>query len=159
MFPTIDAGSEECVLFGNADVPASKRIAIYDFFIRNIDDNSLLKQLENVKRIHEQLEKNKFVQCKQGVGTLLDLLYVFKRICEVRYRDKPRGAREDPEMNQDMIENDIQEEQPPPAAKKSKLSIAQTQAERDVVSVQGEDRMINLSFKQQKPSPLSRRPS
>ncbi|XP_035794420.1 uncharacterized protein LOC118467724 [Anopheles albimanus] len=145
MFPTIDAGSEECVLFGNADVPASKRIAIYDFFIRNIDDNSLLKQLENVKRIHEQLEKNKFVQCKQGVGTLLDLLYVFKRICEVRYRDKPRGAREDPEMNQDMIESDIQEEQPPPAAKKSKLSIAQTQAERDVTTILG--KMVDVYFR------------
>ncbi|XP_050091897.1 condensin-2 complex subunit D3 [Anopheles aquasalis] len=147
MFPTIDAGSEECVLFGNADVPASKRIAIYDFFIRNIDDNSLLKLLENVKRIHEQLEKNKFVKCKQGVGTLLDLLYVFKQICEVRYRDKPRGAREESEMSQDLIENDIQEEQPP-GAKKSKLSIAQTQAERDVTTIVGKTVDVYFRFDQ-----------
>ncbi|ETN62209.1 hypothetical protein AND_006101 [Anopheles darlingi] len=140
MFPTIDAGSEECDLFGNADVPASKRIAIYDFFIRNIDDNSLLKLLENVKRIHEQLEKNKFVQCKQGVGTLLDLLYVFKQICEVRYRDKPRGAREEQEMGQDLIENDLVQEEQPTTAKKSKLSIAQSQTEREVTTIVGKMR-------------------
>ncbi|XP_049538912.1 condensin-2 complex subunit D3 [Anopheles darlingi] len=145
MFPTIDAGSEECDLFGNADVPASKRIAIYDFFIRNIDDNSLLKLLENVKRIHEQLEKNKFVQCKQGVGTLLDLLYVFKQICEVRYRDKPRGAREEQEMGQDLIENDLVQEEQPTTAKKSKLSIAQSQTEREVTTIVG--KMVDVYYR------------
>uniref|UniRef100_A0A182P5Z9 Uncharacterized protein n=1 Tax=Anopheles epiroticus TaxID=199890 RepID=A0A182P5Z9_9DIPT len=145
MFPASEIDGEECDLAGSDEESIRKRCAIYDFFIENIDDISLLKLLKNVNKIHQQLSKGKYVECSQGVGTLIDLLYVFKCMCTVRNRDKTKLAKSttspDDEMNADGNEG--------PSAKKSRLKATQTQHENEMITIVEKMIAVYYSFQQE----------
>uniref|UniRef100_A0A182JS42 Uncharacterized protein n=1 Tax=Anopheles christyi TaxID=43041 RepID=A0A182JS42_9DIPT len=129
MFPASEIDNQECDLAGSDEKSLQKRCAIYDFFVDNIDDISLMKLLKNVNKIHQQLLKNRYVECYQGVGTLIDLLYIFKCMCSVRNRDKAKLAKtttQDDEMNAGGNEG--------PSSKRSRLKATQTQNEKETVN-------------------------
>lgn len=130
MFPASEIDNEECDLAGKDEKSLQKRCAIYDFFVENIDDISLLKLLKNVNKIHQQLIKDKYVECSQGVDTLIDLIYVFKCMCNVRNRDKAKLAKsttsKDDETNADANEG--------PSSKRSRLKATQSQNETEMVN-------------------------
>uniref|UniRef100_A0A182T0B5 Uncharacterized protein n=1 Tax=Anopheles maculatus TaxID=74869 RepID=A0A182T0B5_9DIPT len=131
MFPASEIDNEECDLAGSDERSLQKRCAIYDFFVDNIDDLSLLKLLKNVNKIHQQLTKGRYVECSQGVSTLIDLIYVFKCMCSVRSRDKAKlskgvGTMSD-ETNADGNEG--------PSVKRSRLKAAHTQSETEMTTI------------------------
>ncbi|XP_040155589.1 condensin-2 complex subunit D3 [Anopheles arabiensis] len=131
MFPASEIDNEECDLAGKDEKSLQKRCAIYDFFVENIDDISLLKLLKNVNKIHQQLIKDKYVECSQGVDTLIDLIYVFKCMCDVRNRDKAKLAKsttsKDDETNADANEG--------PSSKRSRLKATQSQNETEMTTI------------------------
>ncbi|XP_053663912.1 condensin-2 complex subunit D3 [Anopheles marshallii] len=134
MFPASDLDNEDCDLAGSDERSQQMRCAIYDFFVHNIDDMSLLKLLKNVNKIHQQLSKGTYIECAQGVGTLIDLIYVFKCMCGVRNRDKAKlskgaGTTEDETHTTNSDGNEG------PSAKKSRLKAAQTQHETEVTTI------------------------
>uniref|UniRef100_A0A182MM84 Uncharacterized protein n=1 Tax=Anopheles culicifacies TaxID=139723 RepID=A0A182MM84_9DIPT len=147
MFPASDLDNEECDLAGSDATLQQKRCAIYDFFVQNIDDMSLLKLLKNVNKIYQQLSKGKYVECSQGVGTLVDLIYVFKCMCSVRNRDKSRlskgtgTAEDDAPTNTDGNEG--------PSAKKSRLKAAQTQHETEITTIVEKMIAVYYNFQQE----------
>ncbi|XP_049295711.1 condensin-2 complex subunit D3 [Anopheles funestus] len=146
MFPAADLDNEECDLAGSDEASQQKRCAIYDFFIQNIDDMSLLKLLKNVNKIYQQLSKGKYVECSQGVGTLVDLIYVFKCMCGVRNRDKATSkgatATED-ETSTNASGNEG------PSAKRSRLKAAQTQHETEMTTIVEKMIAVYHSFQQE----------
>ncbi|XP_052872655.1 uncharacterized protein LOC128278052 [Anopheles cruzii] len=149
MFPTTEISSNDsCELAGNDPTSMGKRINIYDFFIENIDDTSLLKLLKNVNKIHHQLVKNKYVECLQGVLTLLDLLYVFKRLVQVKDRDKIRMGKIGA-LSNDNETNDSQLEEAPSIAKKSRLANSQIAAEREVTVIVEKMIAVYFNFQQE----------
>ncbi|XP_050076123.1 condensin-2 complex subunit D3 [Anopheles maculipalpis] len=145
MFPASEIDNQECDLAGSDPKSLQKRCAIYDFFVDNIDDMSLLKLLKNVNKIHQQLSKGRYVECSQGVGTLIDLIYVFKCMCGVRSRDKAKLSK-GATSNEDDTNADGNEG---PSAKRSRLKAAQTQSESEMTTIVEKMIAVYYSFQQE----------
>ncbi|XP_055622448.1 uncharacterized protein LOC129766012 [Toxorhynchites rutilus septentrionalis] len=136
MFPASEVDNEPCDLAGNDLGSIAKRNLIYDFFVDNIDDLSLLKLLKNVNKIFSQLSQKKYVECPAGAGTLIDLLYIFTKMVSVKDRDKARlnkattsGANDDDDMGTAPLEEG------PSPAKKSRVKMALQQSEQETITI------------------------
>uniref|UniRef100_A0A182YI39 Uncharacterized protein n=1 Tax=Anopheles stephensi TaxID=30069 RepID=A0A182YI39_ANOST len=147
MFPASEIDNEECDLAGSDESSRQKRCAIYDFFVDNIDDMSLLKLLKNVNKIHQQLSKGRYVECSQGVATLIDLIYVFKCMCGVRSRDKAKLSKGAGTIgNGDDTNADGDEG---PSVKRSRLKAAHTQSETEMTTIVEKMIAVYYSFQQE----------
>uniref|UniRef100_A0A182NNB9 Uncharacterized protein n=1 Tax=Anopheles dirus TaxID=7168 RepID=A0A182NNB9_9DIPT len=148
MFPASKIDNDHCDLAGNDEESLRKRCAIYDFFVENIDDVSLLKLLKNVNKIHQQLAQGKYVECSQGVSTLIDLLYVFKCMSGVRNRDKARSSKnvgtKDDETN---LDSQLADEGP--SSKRSRLKATQAQNDIEVTTIVEKMIAVYYSFQQE----------
>lgn len=133
MFPASEVDNEPCDLAGNEPEAFSKRNLIYDFFVDNIDDLSLLKLLKNVNKINAQLSQKKYVECQAGAGTLIDLLYVFTKMVLVKDRDKARLAKAAASAANDEDAPPVPIEEGPSPTKKSRVKIALQQSEQEMV--------------------------
>ncbi|XP_058120514.1 condensin-2 complex subunit D3 [Anopheles ziemanni] len=145
MFPASEFSCETCDLAGSSEDSLRKRCAIYDFFAENIDDSSLLKLLKNVNKIHHQLSKGKYVECSQGVATLLDLLYVFTMMCKAYERDKLKMSKIGNTRNE---EDTIEHQEDGPSASK-KLKTAQAQIDKEIATTTEKMIAIYYSFQQE----------
>ncbi|XP_058462510.1 uncharacterized protein LOC131437282 [Malaya genurostris] len=136
MFPASEIDNEPCDLAGNEQENIAKRTLIYDFFIDNIDDLSLLKLLKNVNKINAQLSQRKFVLCPAGAGTLIDLLYIFTKMVSVKDRDKARLAKAAASTanDEDTMPTASTEEGPSPV-KKSRVKLALQQNEQETITI------------------------
>lgn len=93
LFPVSEFDNEPSSLQGRNKI--QQRFSLYQFFIDNIQIVYLLMLLKNLQLIYEQLKKNKFVKCPEGVNTLQDLLHIFRQICEVKAKqDRSKGDAE-----------------------------------------------------------------
>lgn len=134
MFPASEIDNEPCDLAGNDPDNIAKRCLIYDFFVDNIDDLSLLKLLKNVNKINTQLVQKKYVECQAGVGTLIDLLYIFAKMVSVKDRDKARLNKAATSSANDEDSGAAPLEEGPSPAKKSRVKMALQQSEQETVS-------------------------
>ncbi|XP_058832494.1 condensin-2 complex subunit D3 [Topomyia yanbarensis] len=136
MFPASEIDNEPCDLAGKDQENIAKRNLIYDFFIDNIDDLSLLKLLKNVNKIDSQLKQRKYVECQAGAITLVDLLYIFTKMVLVKDRDKVRLAKAAASTaNDDNATPDAPTEEGPSPAKKSRVRIALQQSEQETITI------------------------
>lgn len=133
MFPASEIDDEPCDLAGNEPGDFAKRNQIYDFFVENIDDLSLLKLLKNVNKINAQLTQRKYVECSAGAGTLLDLLYIFTKMVSVKDRDKARLAKAAASGANDEDAPPPPPEEGPSPSKKSRVKMALQQNEQEMV--------------------------
>ncbi|XP_053690229.1 uncharacterized protein LOC128738837 [Sabethes cyaneus] len=137
MFPASEIDNEPCDLAGNDPEKVAKRNLIYDFFVDNVDDMSLLKLLRNVNKINTQLSQRKYKECPAGADTLVDLLYIFTKMVQVKDRDKTSLAKtaainaseEEIAGPSDPVENG------PSPAKKSRVKMALQQNEQETITV------------------------
>lgn len=155
MFPASEIDNEPCDLAGNAPEDFSKRNLIYDFFVDNIDDLSLLKLLKNVNKINTQLSQHKYVECPAGAGTLIDLLYVFTKMVMVKDRDKARLAKAAASGVNDEDAPPVIEEGPSPV-KKSRVKMALQQSEQEMVTIVEKMIAIYHGFERQVRSYITR---
>ncbi|KAL9703146.1 hypothetical protein quinque_006664 [Culex quinquefasciatus] len=135
MFPASEIDDEPCDLAGNEPGDFAKRNQIYDFFVENIDDLSLLKLLKNVNKINAQLTQRKYVECSAGAGTLLDLLYIFTKMVSVKDRDKARLAKAAASGANDEDAPPPPPEEGPSPSKKSRVKMALQQNEQEMITI------------------------
>lgn len=86
LFPVSEFDNEPSSLQGRDKI--QQRFSLYEFFINNIPTVYLLMCLKNLQLVYDQLKKNKFVKCPEGVDTLQDLLHIFRKICEIKNKMK-----------------------------------------------------------------------
>ncbi|XP_053675813.1 condensin-2 complex subunit D3 [Anopheles nili] len=147
MFPASEIDNEPCDLAGSNKEQLEKRCAIYNFFIENIDDSSLLKLLKNVNKIYQQLKNGKYVECSQGVGTIVDLLYVFQQICKVKDRDKTRMSKTGLKNDEESITEQTMETSP--SQKKSRLQAVQSQNDIETKTIAEKMIAVYYCFQQE----------
>ncbi|XP_055613751.1 condensin-2 complex subunit D3 [Uranotaenia lowii] len=137
MFPASEIDTEPCDLAGSDPESLRKRNLIYDFFVDNIDDLSLLKLLKNINKINTQLKQQKYVECEAGADTLLDLLYIFTKMVMVKDRDKARLAKAATSTNEEEVPGPSMTpmEEGPSPAKKSRAKMALQQSEQETITI------------------------
>ncbi|XP_055530347.1 condensin-2 complex subunit D3 [Wyeomyia smithii] len=153
MFPASEIDNEPCDLAGSGPEQVAKRNLIYDFFIDNIDDLSLLKLLRNVNKINTQLAQQKYAECPAGADTLIDLLYIFTKMVQVKDRDKIRLAKavastaNDEDVPGPSAPGPLDDG--PSPAKKSRVKIALQQNEQETITVVEKMIAVYCSFEDQ----------
>lgn len=75
-----------------------QRYELYSFFVQNIHELKevhLMMLLKQIIVLKEKFEKNKFKKHANGIETLLDLLHIFKLICDKRGESKMNVNKSD----------------------------------------------------------------